>query len=58
MFPIIGALEKRLEPEMPFRARLTGENPAQTIGRLHSDIQSFRNQVTNRRRVILSELKK
>ncbi|MDB6152386.1 MAG: Inner spore coat protein [Chthoniobacteraceae bacterium] len=56
--PMIDAMEKRLEPEIPFRARLVGENAAQATARFHSDIQSFRNQLINRRKIILSELQK
>jgi len=58
MLPIIDALEKRLEPEIPVRARTLREGTAQALTEFRADIESFRRQVTNRRKFILSELDK
>jgi hypothetical protein len=58
MLPLINALEKRLEPEIPIRARLTGQSPRQALDRFYSDIQSLRNQVKYRRQFILEEIPK
>ena len=58
LFPIINALEKRLEPEIAIRVNAPGEDAQYTLQRFHKDIQSFRNQVQNRRKFILAELNK
>jgi spore coat protein CotH len=58
MLPLINALEKRLEPEIPISARLRGQNPRQALDRFYSDIQSLRNQVKYRRQFILEEIPK
>jgi hypothetical protein len=58
MLPLINALEKRLEPEIPISARLRGQNPRQALDRFYNDIQSLRNQVKNRRQFILEEIPK
>jgi hypothetical protein len=46
MIPLIDAMERRLEPEIPDDAR----------DRFHRDIQSLRNQVKNRRKFILQAI--
>jgi hypothetical protein len=58
MLPLINDMEKRLEPEIPIRARLTGQSPRQALGTFYSDIQSLRNQVKYRRQFILEEIPK
>ena len=58
MIPLIDALEKRLEPEIPIRARLTGQSPREALGRFYDDIQSLRNQVKKRRQFILEQIPK
>lgn len=58
MLPVIDGMEKRLEAEIPLRARLSGEDPRQAAARFRDHIQSFRNQLINRRKFILSELEK
>ncbi|HYV27012.1 MAG TPA: CotH kinase family protein, partial [Candidatus Eisenbacteria bacterium] len=58
MFPIFDAMEKRLEPEVRVRAAIFGEDPGNALRVFHNDMQSFRNQVQNRRKFILSELSK
>jgi spore coat protein H len=58
MLPVIDALEKRLEPEILVRAQATGENAQQALQLFRDQIQSFRNQVKNRRQFILAELAK
>lgn len=58
MLPLINAMEKRLEPEIPIRARLTGQNPRELLDRFYQDIRSLRNQVKNRRQFILEEIPK
>jgi hypothetical protein len=56
MLPLINALEKRLEPEIPVRARLIGQNPREALDTFYRDIQSLRNQVKNRRQYILQQI--
>lgn len=56
LFPIIDALEKQLEPEIPIRAQAHGENASSLLSQFHRDIQSFRNQVKNRRKFVLAHL--
>jgi hypothetical protein len=58
MLPIIDALEKRLTFEIPVRARATGQDAQQAQAEFRADIESFRRQVTHRRKFILSELEK
>jgi len=58
LLPIIAAMEKRLAAEIRIRAQAMGEDATSAVRTFHSDIQSFRNQVQNRRRFILSELDK
>jgi len=54
-FPIIDAMEKRLEPEVRIRAEVLNQDASQAIRAFHEDMQSFRAQVTNRRKFILSQ---
>ena len=54
--PIIDDLEKRLEPEIRYKAALLNENPANRLTEFHNDIESFRLQVVNRRQFILKEV--
>jgi hypothetical protein len=56
--PLINAMERRLEPEIPVRASLTGQDPRELLREFRSDIQSLRNQVVNRRKFILAEIPK
>ena len=56
--PVINTMEKRLEPEIRFRAAVTGENPQAALQRFRADMQSFRKQLQNRRKFILAELNK
>lgn len=56
MNPVINSLEDRLNAEAVYRAQLRKENPEEALARLHRDIQSFRNQVVNRRKFILKEI--
>ena len=58
MLPLINAMEKRLEPEIQIRARLTGQNPREQLGVFYNDIQSLRNQVKYRRQFILEQIPK
>ena len=55
-FPIIDSLEKRLEPEIQFRAKTLSENPKELQQEFVDDMESFREQVQNRRKFILKEL--
>jgi hypothetical protein len=43
MVPLIDEMEHRLEPEIPIRARLTGQNPQEALRQFHHEIQSLRN---------------
>jgi hypothetical protein len=56
IIPLIDALEKRLEPEIPVRAQLVGDDPRRALATFHSDIQSLRNQVKFRRQAILAAI--
>jgi len=58
MGPLIDTMERRLEPEIALRARVTREDPAAAQAQFRSDIDSFRRQVVNRRKYILGELDK
>ena len=52
-FPVLDALEHRLEPEAVLRATLQGENPNDRLTQLHNDIESFRRHFIYRRAFIL-----
>ncbi len=56
-FPVIDAMEKRLTPEVQLRSQMFGESPQQGLQIFHADMQSFRDQVVNRRKFILAELR-
>ena len=56
MRPLIDAMEHRLEPEVPIRAQSLGRNVDQERARFQRHLQSFRNQVKNRRAFILKNL--
>ena len=56
MGPLIRDLEQRLEAEVPVRARAQGRDPKLASSAFHGHIQSFRNQVKNRRDFILRQL--
>ena len=58
MGDVIRDLEVRLEPEVLFRAEITGEDPEQARRFLSQNIRSFADQVENRRQFILSEIDK
>jgi hypothetical protein len=58
VFPLIDAMESRLEQEVPLRAQLKNEDPAHLLERFRVHIQSLRNQVIHRRKFILDELDK
>jgi hypothetical protein len=55
-YPIIDTMEKRLEPEVRLRAQSKHQDPRQALSQFASDMQSFRNQVQNRRKFILKQL--
>ena len=56
--PIIDAMEKRLQPEVRARAEAMNQNVSRAEREFASDMQSFRNQVQNRRKFILSQLRR
>ena len=58
MFPLIDDLGRRLEAEVPVRAEVQGDDPTEALAQFRADLQSFRNQVINRRKFILTELDK
>ena len=58
MFPLIDAMERRLEQEVPIRAEINHEDPARLTERFRVHIESLRSQVINRRKFILDELDK
>jgi hypothetical protein len=51
--PLIDAMEKRLEPEIPVWAQVRGQDERYALRTFHNDIQSLRNQVKYRRKYIL-----
>jgi hypothetical protein len=51
-------MEKRLEPEVRLRATAMHEDPRQMLEEFADDMDSFREQVQNRRKFILKELTK
>ena len=57
-FPIIDAMEKRLEPEIRFRATVLHQDPQEALAEFADDMDSFREQVQHRRKFILKELAK
>lgn len=56
--PIIDDLEKRLEPEILHRAQVTNGNADSMLSQFHTEIESLRRQVINRREFILRETEK
>jgi len=56
--PLIDAMEKRLAPEVPIRAEITGSSRQAALREFHHEIQSLRNQVKNRREFILQQIPK
>ncbi|MES2573115.1 MAG: CotH kinase family protein [Verrucomicrobiota bacterium] len=58
LLPIIDEMEKRLEGEVRIRAESAGGSSALVIKRFRTDIESLRNQVTQRRDFLLLELRK
>jgi len=56
MGPAVNALAARLEGEVRVRAELAGQDLAAARQEFQNDIQSFHNQITNRRKFILKEL--
>ena len=56
LLPVIAEMEKRLAPEMHFRAEVHGEDAQQSLRVFRSHMESFRAQVQNRRKFILGEL--
>jgi spore coat protein CotH len=56
LMPIIDDMERRLTPEIPVRARALGQDAGQAMKTFQRHVQSFRNQVRNRRQFILNQL--
>jgi len=56
--PVINALEKRLGPEVEYRAAIMNQDPAAEKARFKRHIESFRRQLQNRRKFLLTELEK
>ena len=56
MRPVIDAMERRLEPEVPIRAQALGRNADQERERFQRHMQSFRDQVKHRRAFLLKGL--
>jgi hypothetical protein len=56
--PFINALEKRLETEVRYRALVHDSEPDSDLAEFKDNIDSFRRQLKNRRKFILSELPK
>jgi CotH kinase protein/Lamin Tail Domain len=54
--PIFATMQKRLEPEVRLRAQAIGQDPRSALREFTADMQSFHNQVRNRRKFILAHL--
>ncbi|MBI4584742.1 MAG: CotH kinase family protein [Planctomycetes bacterium] len=55
-FPVIDAMEKRLDPEVKLWAKIARQDPDAVLRAFRADMQSFRAQVANRRKFILAQL--
>jgi spore coat protein H len=55
-YPIIDAMEKRLQPEIRVRATALRQDAKQMLQEFADDMDSFREQVQNRRKFILKQL--
>jgi hypothetical protein len=51
-------MEQRLQPEVRLRAQAIGQDPQSALREFVGYMQSFRNQVQNRRQFILGQLGK
>ena len=58
LYPVINAMEQRLQPEVRLRAQATGQDPQHALREFAGYMHSFRAQVENRRKFILAELNK
>ncbi|MHC1764104.1 MAG: CotH kinase family protein [Verrucomicrobiia bacterium] len=56
--PIIQAMEQRLGPDVRLRAQAVNQSPQRALSEFAGYMESFRAQVKNRRKFILSELAK
>jgi spore coat protein H len=56
LYPAIDAMEKRLTPEITVRAKVLHEDPKQALEEFSDDMESFREQVQNRRKFLLKQL--
>lgn len=56
--PYINAVEKRLEPEVRYRSQIGRGDDGGSVEQFRDNIESFRQQLKNRRKFLLSELKK
>ncbi|MBN2327462.1 MAG: CotH kinase family protein [Candidatus Omnitrophica bacterium] len=54
--PVIDALEAKLEPEIRHKAEITGSNVNSLLNNFHTEIESLRRQVINRRQFIIAEV--
>ena len=54
--PVIDSLERRLEPEVRYRAALEGEDPGAAAAAFRERMESFRRQLKHRRAFLLQEL--
>lgn len=57
LLPVINDLERRLAPEVRFRAQVSGQDETQELARFERHIESFRRQVKLRREFLLGELR-
>ncbi len=56
LFPMIDAMEKQLEPEVRLRATVQNQDPQEQLQEFSDAMESFREQVQNRRKFILKAL--
>ncbi len=56
--PVIDALERRLEPEVRYRGQISQGDGDGAVAEFKANIESFRNQLKNRRKFIVNELKR
>ena len=53
--PVFVEMERKLTPEVKFRAEILNESPEQAVTRLRRDIDLLRKHITRRRDFLLAE---
>jgi hypothetical protein len=55
LFPLIDAMERRLEQEVEIKAKVLNQNPNDFLSLFRLDMRSFKSYIVNRRKFILSQ---